>query len=106
GSTRFRHQSNLECYIKSFNREVTLTFTGHAATFTVCLDITRDVMGMRAAGTPLVEVRQTIDGKYHVMPTPTPYPKGRRGSHRPRLVRLAARGEAGRGARVAGSGRP
>jgi len=38
------------------------------------LDITRDVMAMRGAGKPLVEVRKAIDAKYHGMPTPTPYP--------------------------------
>jgi hypothetical protein len=33
-------------------------------------------MTMRAAGKPLAEVRKAIDGKYHGVPTPTPYPKG------------------------------
>ena len=42
----------------------------------VCLDITRDVMAMRAAGNSLGDVRKTIDGKYHGTPTPTPYPRG------------------------------
>jgi hypothetical protein len=31
---------------------------------------------MRGAGKPLVEVRKAIDGKYHGMATPTPYPRG------------------------------
>jgi len=33
-------------------------------------------MAMRAAGKSLVDVRKTIDGKYHGIPTPTPYPRG------------------------------
>jgi hypothetical protein len=40
------------------------------------LNITRDVVAMRSAGKSLVDVRKVIDGKYHGMPTPTPYPKG------------------------------
>jgi hypothetical protein len=40
------------------------------------LNITRDVITMRSAGQPLVEVRKIIDTKYHGIPTPTPYPKG------------------------------
>jgi len=42
----------------------------------VCLNITRDVMSMRGAGKPLIEVRKAIDAKYHGMTTPTPQPKG------------------------------
>jgi hypothetical protein len=33
-------------------------------------------MAMRGAGKPLAEVRKVIDGKYHGISTPTPYPKG------------------------------
>jgi len=40
------------------------------------LNITRDVMVMRSAAKPLVDVRKAIDGKYHGIRTPTPYPKG------------------------------
>lgn len=32
GCGRFGHQSNSDCYIKSFNADGTLTFTSHAAT--------------------------------------------------------------------------
>jgi hypothetical protein len=32
GCYRFGHKSNRDCYVKSFNREGTLTFTSHAAT--------------------------------------------------------------------------
>jgi hypothetical protein len=32
GCYRFGHQSNRDCYIKSFNRDGTLTFTSHAVT--------------------------------------------------------------------------
>ena len=32
GCYRFGHTSNRDCYIKSFNRDGTLTFTSHAAT--------------------------------------------------------------------------
>lgn len=32
GCGRFGHQSNRDCYIKSFNVDGTLTFTSHAAT--------------------------------------------------------------------------
>jgi hypothetical protein len=42
----------------------------------VCLNITRDVIEMRTAGKPLVDVRKVIDGKYQGTRTPTPYPKG------------------------------
>jgi len=40
------------------------------------MDITRDVMAMREAGKPLVEVRKAIDAKYRGIRTPTPYPRG------------------------------
>ena len=32
GCARFGHKSNRDCYIKSFNKGGTLTFTSHAAT--------------------------------------------------------------------------
>lgn len=32
GCYRFGHTSNRDCYVKSFNRDGTLTFTSHAAT--------------------------------------------------------------------------
>ncbi len=32
GCGRFGHKSNRDCYIKSFNKDGTLTFTSHAAT--------------------------------------------------------------------------
>lgn len=32
GCSRVGHKSNRDCYIKSFNRDGTLTFTSHAAT--------------------------------------------------------------------------
>lgn len=32
GCGRFGHTSNRDCYVKAFNRDGTLTFTGHAAT--------------------------------------------------------------------------
>jgi hypothetical protein len=32
GCARFGHKSNRDCYVKSFNRDGTLTFTSHAAT--------------------------------------------------------------------------
>jgi hypothetical protein len=32
GCARFGHRSNRDCYIKSFNKDGTITFTSHAAT--------------------------------------------------------------------------
>lgn len=32
GCARFGHQSNRDCYVKSFNPDKTLTYTSHAAT--------------------------------------------------------------------------
>ena len=32
GCARFGHKSNRDCYVKSFNKDGTLTFTSHAAT--------------------------------------------------------------------------
>ncbi len=32
GCVRFGHKSNLDCYIKAFHQDGTLTFTSHAAT--------------------------------------------------------------------------
>jgi len=44
----------------------------------ICLDITRDVMEMRSAGKPLIEVRRAIEAKYRSRgpATPTPLPRG------------------------------
>ena len=41
------------------------------------MDITRDVMRMHQAGTPLAQIRRDIDTKYGAFgpPTPTPLPK-------------------------------
>ncbi len=41
------------------------------------MDITRDVMRMEKAGTPVAQIRREIDAKYgrSGTPTPTPLPK-------------------------------
>jgi hypothetical protein len=41
------------------------------------MDITRDVMRMQKAGTPVAQIRREIDAKYarSGQPTPTPLPQ-------------------------------
>jgi hypothetical protein len=41
----------------------------------VCLDITRDVMRMKAEGKPLAAIRAAIDEKYLRFGPPTPTPR-------------------------------
>ena len=41
----------------------------------LCLDITRDVMQMKAEGKPLAAIRAAIDAKYLKFGTPTPTPR-------------------------------
>jgi hypothetical protein len=41
------------------------------------MDITRDVMTMHTAGTPLPQIRRDIDAKYGRFGTPTPTPRPR-----------------------------
>src|SRR4029077_3893064 len=63
GCVNFGHTSNRSCYVKA-EAAGRVTFTSPAATCTVCLDITRDVMRMKGEGKPLTAIRAAIDEKY------------------------------------------
>ncbi len=65
------HDSNLACFVKGDGSG----YDPHGANCQVCVDIALSAKSMYAAGTPLKEIRTTIDARYPGYPaTPTPMP--------------------------------
>jgi len=65
------HSSNLACFVKGDGSG----YDEHGANCQVCVDIALSAKSMHAAGTPLKEIRTTIDARYPGYPaTPTPMP--------------------------------
>ena len=70
------HTSNLSCYISETAADGTVTFDNHAVGCGLCVDITQDVMRLRAEGQSPREVRAYIDAQYSAFGpgTDTPLP--------------------------------
>lgn len=69
------HLSNYNCYVQGIGPDGAVKFDSHATGCETCLLITRDVIEMRARGTPLAEIRDTIDATYGTAgATDTGYP--------------------------------
>jgi hypothetical protein len=70
------HNSNWNCYIRTIEADGTVVFDEHAVNCQVCQDITSDVIRLWQRGSPLSEIRDTIDATYPGPQTPTDYPAG------------------------------
>lgn len=74
------HGSNLSCYVTGFQSDGSPTWTDHASTCPICVDVTREVMLMVRKGRSLKEIRETLDLEYtragHHPSTRTPHPPG------------------------------
>jgi hypothetical protein len=70
------HTSNLSCYISETAPDGTVTFDNHAVGCGICVDITQDVMRLRAEGQSPREVRAYVDAQYSAFGpgTDTPLP--------------------------------
>lgn len=64
GCSEMGHLDNWNCYVRSIDADGGVTWDPHAAGCEVCILITRDVIAMRARGTPLSEIRAYIDANY------------------------------------------
>jgi hypothetical protein len=72
------HTSNLSCYVKSVAPDGAITYDNHASGCGICVDITQDVMRLKAEGQSSQQVRTYIDSKYSAYgpSTNTPLPQG------------------------------
>lgn len=69
------HLSNYNCYVEGIGPDGSVRFDSHATGCETCVLITRDVMDMRARGTPLTRIRDYIDSTYGTAgATQTEYP--------------------------------
>ncbi|MGH9202867.1 MAG: PCYCGC motif-containing (lipo)protein [Vicinamibacterales bacterium] len=81
GCERHGHRSNLDCYVKDRTPAGIPQWDTHSLTCGICLDVTRDVMHLDAAGRPVTEIREAIEARYagrYGAGTPTPRPPGRK----------------------------
>lgn len=58
------HTSNLSCYIQNIAPDGAITFDNHASGCGICVDITQDVMRLKAQGQSSPAVRAYIDAQY------------------------------------------
>lgn len=58
------HTSNLSCYVQDIAPDGTVTYDNHANGCGICVDITQDVMRLKAQGQSSPEVRAYVDAQY------------------------------------------
>ena len=79
GCERMGHRSNAYCYLKGGIGGERPAWDTHSYHCSVCLDVTREVMQLHAAGKSLSAIRDAIDARYvpiYGNGTPTPRPSG------------------------------
>jgi hypothetical protein len=64
GCGKMGHTSNRSCYVKNIAEDGKITFDDHALGCGICVDITKDVMRLKAEGRSSPEVRRYIDTQY------------------------------------------
>jgi hypothetical protein len=64
GCGRMGHTSNKSCYIKDISATGQIAFDNHAVGCGICVDITKDVIRLKAEGKTSRAVRDYIDTKY------------------------------------------
>ncbi len=77
GCRNMGHTSNRSCYIKEIAANGSITFDSHALGCGLCVDITKDVMRLKAEGQTSSQIRTYIDAQYssYGPSTNTPLPK-------------------------------
>ncbi len=70
------HTSNLSCYIKNVQADGTTGFDNHASGCGICVDITQDVIRLKAENLTSIKIRAYIDEQYSASGpgTQTPLP--------------------------------
>jgi hypothetical protein len=58
------HTSNYSCYVSGAAEDGGILFDAHALGCSICVDITRDVMRLRAEGQQIESIRGYIDATY------------------------------------------
>jgi hypothetical protein len=65
GCGKMGHEHNLHCYIQDIDKPTgAITFDYHALGCGICVDITLDVMRLRAEGKSRKDIRAYIDARY------------------------------------------
>lgn len=70
------HTSNLSCYVRDIAPDGTVTYDTHANGCGICVDITQDVMRLKADGRSSPDIRAYVDAQYSPFGpgTDTPFP--------------------------------
>lgn len=76
GCASMGHESVWNCFVRRIEADGAVVFEEHAAYCDICQRITRDAMTLWQRGSPLTEIRGTIDATYEGPRTPTDYPTG------------------------------
>lgn len=58
------HSSNYSCYVAGQDDNGEMLFDAHAIGCSICVDITQDVMRLRAEGQQVEAIRSYVDGTY------------------------------------------
>ncbi len=64
GCGNIGHTSNYSCYVSNIDNKGKLTFDNHALGYSICVDITQDVMRLLREGKSPQEARTYIDATY------------------------------------------
>ena len=71
------HKRNADCFVASRNTDGSVReWDTHGMACTICIDVARDAMQLRASGASTDDIRSAVDNKYSAYPrqTPTPAP--------------------------------
>jgi len=71
------HKRNADCFVASRNTDGSVReWDTHGMACTICIDVARDAMQLRASGASTDDIRSAVDNKYAAYPrqTPTPAP--------------------------------
>lgn len=71
------HTRNADCFVQARNPDGSVReWDTHGMACTICIDVARDAMQLRASGASLNDIRSAVDAKYAAYPrqTPTPAP--------------------------------
>lgn len=78
GCERLGHRNIEECYLRSRSENGVPQWNMHGVTCEVCIDVTRDAIGMTAEHRRIEVIRSLLDRKYFTVfqrVTPTPMPR-------------------------------
>ncbi len=64
GCSDLGHTSNYDCYVSAVDPAGKLTYDDHTLGFSICVDITQDVVRLLKLGKPVPEIKAYIDQTY------------------------------------------